>query len=176
MLCPACANQLPADAKLCDKCGSPVNVVLSPAATVPANAQLEKLKAEHPDLVGVRGWLWFFCFTIAILAPLQIIGEASDSKNVVVWIIGTALALWYIFTGVTILREGERALRYVAIVLIIQFCLGALTVVAGIAGSDALSSYQPNPLAGLAAIVGSIIWYLYFHFSRRVHLTFERNL
>jgi hypothetical protein len=141
----------------------------------PDVSEIERLKAENPSLVGIGGWLKWFCIVIIFLSPLFFLVEALNDKDTLIWVVDIALSGWYVFTGIMMWKMNNRALRYVAILLIAQFCLGGLALIGSVTNSGGSSS-SSDGVAGMRALVSTFIWYLYFHFSKRVRLTFGRNL
>ena len=100
----------------------------------PHDGELEKLRAENPNLIGIGGWLAWFCVVVTFVSPLIFLVELANSKDPVVWGLDIALTAWYVFTGITLWREGKQALKYVLILLIVQSCVGVLAIIGSFTG------------------------------------------
>jgi hypothetical protein len=159
---PITTISLPVETPLAIETG-PAAIQVSQPTTLASNAEDEVLSAEKPNLVGVRGWLLWFCIGITILAPLSCLGEAVSDKGPFVSILVVGLAGWYIFTGITVWREGRHALRYVAIFFVVQTCLGLVALISSVGAGSETSSGQSNSAAGLQVLIATLVWYLYFH-------------
>jgi hypothetical protein len=197
MFCVHCGAYLQSASAPCSVCGKATRAISGDAAdsgtavaaaTGPATLQpgskqvfdpeVQRLRTEHPELVGVRGWLaWFYIIT-AIVSPvivlLSTIAEPSPYS-----IIDLGLAGFSVVTGVAIWRLWPRALTLTKVLLGIQFAIGALIVLGQIvetSTSGASSSSSSPDATGARALVGSIIWFSYFKKSRRVKATFGRNI
>ncbi len=198
MFCVHCGAYLESSAASCSVCGKPnpvgnatssssaasvaVASAPAPSAAPPALAQerpspeVERLRAEHPELVGVRGWLAWFCIIAAIISPIiVVVGILSEPSPYSVFHL--ALAVFSVVTGIAIWKLWPQALKLTKILLIIQFVIGAILVASQILNSSAMASSNASPDAGGArALVGSIVWFSYFKKSRRVRATFGRNI
>jgi hypothetical protein len=139
--------------------------------------EVERIRTQHPELVGIGGWLGWFCVVITIISPaIILLGTFSEPSAYSA--IDLGLAAFSIFTGVNVWKVSPRALRLIRILLLIQFCLGALLVLAQIfdASSAASSHSATSDPTGTRMLIGSVIWLWYFKKSKRVKATFGRNI
>jgi hypothetical protein len=199
MLCAVCGSENPDMGGYCFSCGKPLGgaslVIDGSAAAVPAvlppelnnsnaapdqrqgDPEVERIRTQYPGLVGVGGWLAWFCIVITVISPaIVLVGTFSEPS--VYSVIDVGLAAFSIFTGVSIWKVSSRALKLTKILLIIQLCLGALLVVAQILESSSATSSHSSSSdpTGMRMLAGSVIWFSYFKKSKRVKATFGRNL
>jgi hypothetical protein len=199
MFCAVCGSENPDMGGYCFSCGKPLGgaslVIGVSAAAVPAvpppelsdsnaapdqrqgDPEVERIRTQHPELVGVGGWLGWFCVVITIISPaIVLLGTFSEPSAYSA--IDVGLAAFSIFTGVSIWKVSPRALKLTRILLIIQFCLGALLVLAQILDSSSATSSHGSTSdpTGTRMLVGSVIWFSYFKKSKRVKATFGRNI
>jgi len=199
MLCAVCGSENPDMGGYCFSCGKPLGeaslVIGGSAAAVAAappqelndsngapdqrqgDPEVERIRTQYPGLVGVGGWLGWFCIVITVISPaIVLVGTFSEPS--VYSVIDVGLAAFSIFTGVSIWRVSSRALKLTKILLIIQLCLGALLVVAQILESSSATSSHSSSSdpTGARMLAGSVIWFSYFKKSKRVKATFGRNL
>jgi zinc-ribbon domain len=189
MYCSDCGAQNPDVSSFCFGCGKALAPSIpQPAAAIPAVAnptpatvasreeeslhrpvdpEIERIRVEHPELIGVGGWLKWFCFVVTILSPLIVVaGAFSDFTGYSLFDLG--LAAYSIYTGVNVWNVSPRALRFVKVLLIIHFCLGALIIIGN------LGTPAANDPAGSRMLISSIVWFSYFKKSKRVKATFGR--
>ena len=199
MLCSVCGSENPDMGGFCFSCGRPLGgaslVIGGSAAAVAAappqelndsnvapdqpqgDPEVERIRTQYPELVGVGGWLGWFCVVITVISPaIVLVGTFSEPS--VYSAIDVGLAAFSIFTGVSIWKVSSRALKLTKILLITQFCLGALLVLAQmLESSSATSSHSSSSdPTGVRMLVGCVIWFSYFKKSKRVKATFGRNL
>ena len=192
-----CGSQNPDVGSFCYNCGKPLTQVMvspsgaavapaprvapthqpatQPGAAAPADLpaadpELLRIRSEHPELVGVGGWLGWFSIVIGVLSPLFILGGIISEPSVYS-VFDLALGAFSIYTAVLIWRVSPRALRMTKILLILEFCIAALLLVAQL--SDTSSKSDP---AATRMLFGSIVWFSYFKKSRRVKATFGRSI
>ena len=158
----------------------------------------EEITADQ-KLVGLRGWLGFFVFTIYLSAIVEafgvvlvfvLYGKQDHSGLSFGAFLGTliflgasvAVELWFL----SLLRKHKReAIESVKIYLVAQVILN---FIANVSTADLSNSLTKNgvklvsrPLAAgpvwwnvLSAFLGPTIWYFYFQRSRRVRLTLTK--
>ena len=138
--------------------------------------EAERIRREQPRLVGVRGWLLLFCIVVTIIAPASFL-LAALLKFSFFSVLDLALAGFYIFTGIHLWRVRPQALTYTKLLLLIQFCLGALLLLEHSAGPSvrALSGGAPD-VNSAKMMLGAAVWFLYFRKSRRVKATYGRSI
>ena len=181
MFCAVCGSENPDMGAYCFSCGKPLGgvslVIGGSAAAVPAvpplelndsnvapdqrqgDPEVERIRIQYPGLVGVGGWLGWFCVVTTVISPaIVLVGTLSERS--VYSAIDVGLAAFSIFTGVSIWKVSSRALKLTKVLLIIQFCLGALPVVAQILESSSATSSHSSSLdpTGMRMLVGSAIW------------------
>jgi hypothetical protein len=207
MFCNQCGSRNTDIARYCSTCGSliwkpnqgpDVGLPIIPPASQPAphypyaisyeswyDPEVAKICAQRPELIGVGGWLLWFCIVATVITPLFAIGAAlSDPTRFDLFNLGFS-ALW-IIAGIGLWRESQHALGLTKILLFIQLGLGILFFVFDVAlrmhgyseGIPA-DSFTRASEAGHAAgrlTGGSIIWLLYLKNSKRVKATFGRSI
>jgi len=171
--CPACGRDCAGDARFCF-CG------------------VDLRAAPQPPLIGVRGWLLFFCIQIAILAPpltlLNVSRELLDlvrldallSRVGAMILLDSAsrltLAAIGVVAGVSLWLRRQGAVAFVRVYLLaylgVYLLLIALPYVcalpAEVRGRVAAIYFQRAAIA----IPSTIVWSLYFRTSRRVRDTY----
>jgi hypothetical protein len=204
MFCPECGRQNADLNRYCLNCGrslpenqqqgSPVDLTGALAAMAGSNSplgakpvcnltndpEIENLRLQHPELIGVGGWLWWFCFQITILAPIVMLYEHSSfssSVDNVDGIVAIVFVIFQVITGVSLRSLRPWALRLTKILLIGQFCFGIILI--ALQGYGAYSASQADdPFkdpSGTKHVAGAIIWFLYFKLSKRVRATYGRR-
>jgi hypothetical protein len=93
-------------------------------------------------------------------------------------LIDLCLAAFSVFTGVSLWKAKPQALRLTKILLVIQFCLGALLFIGELISSTSDSSTSGNASdpSGLRMLVFALIWFLYFKKSKRVRIVYGRAI
>jgi len=157
-----------------------VCVGFEPSAEANPNHAQEAMPTQAPapeSLRGVKGWLLLFCILRTILEPLGFISLLAFSvgkgiapgRFVEVAVPGCALCALSIYVGVCLWRVTANALRWLKVFFIAVGSLSALALL-----GDIVARSDPHKEAeGLFWIA---TWYLYFHKSERVRLTYGRNL
>jgi hypothetical protein len=200
VFCTDCGSQNPNAGVFCFNCGKalagspaeaiamPASIVVpvigqasptsSPVAPIQSTAsEVERIRTEHPELIGVGGWLLWFCIVSTVIAPLiNVVSTLSDPSAYSV--IDLALVAYMIITGVNLWRQTGRALRFTKILLAIQFWLGLVLFVLQIASSNTESTPRTSSsdAAGFRMLITSIIWWFYFKKSKRVKATFGKTI
>jgi low temperature requirement protein LtrA len=155
-----------------------VSTTFAPVAPVPTTAsEVERIRTEHPELIGVGGWLLWFCIVTTVIAPIiNVVTLLSDSSAYSV--IDLALVAYMIITGVNLWRLTGRALRLTKVLLAIQFWLGIVLIIIQIASSntESTSGTSSSDTAGFRMLVTSTIWWFYFKRSKRVKATFGKTI
>jgi hypothetical protein len=154
-----------------------------PAAS--RSAQVEKPVSAKGPLDGLGGWLAWYCLGLfggvyneARLAVS--LRGGVDSVMLAFSILCWGMAAWNVATGVSMVVRARSALRMILIHLI----LGALQGVVIVADGAALLASSPRSAGaaealigvGLGICAGYGIWFRYFQVSKRVKITFGRNL
>jgi len=195
MHCAGCGAENPDAGVFCFNCG---NALTSPHAAVASIAsypipggsvqaapsfpptspgqltsEVERIRNEHPELIGIGGWLLWFCIVTTIIAPVVNVVSIM-SKPSGYSIIDLALAVYMVITGVNLWRISTRALRLTKVLLAIQFWIGTFLFVIQIAASASGDTTSSSDAGGFRMLVGSIIWWFYFKKSKRVKATFGR--
>lgn len=198
MQCTRCGAENPDAGVFCFNCGSNLSASLTAVPSVPSylvpgssgsaqapplsshtspaqlSSDIERIRNEHPELIGIGGWLLWFCIATTIIAPLvnvvSIMSEPSGYS-----IIDLALAAYMVVTGANLWRMSSRALQLTKILLAIQFWIGLLLFVIQIAASASGDTGSSSDAGAFRMLVGSTIWWFYFKKSKRVKATFGRS-
>ena len=172
----------------CIDCGKPTLAGQVRCVTCKAEAELfrrSKLEAaaaqEQYDssLVGVRGWLAFFCFQMVAqcLAILKALLEELDTGEL-------GAVIFYAFSlGVSALIVGTLLARKPWAPRLTRFYLAALTLSGGLAvlasilvDQNARSDGSLKGATGalVLSILWTSIWFAYFRVSERVKRTYSK--
>jgi|SRR5215472_3079074 len=197
MFCCKCGTYIDGNAARCPNCGegiiSPRSAghpeEVSPRAVVegPRNAysygqpidRVAWLRSQRPDLVGVSGWLFWFCLGHAIIQPLALAGSfskyrGSGSLEVIV------LAVASCFTGVWVWLRKPEALVIVKVYLIALMALSGFGVVRyvmhGLNSQGADAGFDLRAMTQMRILCITLGWFLYFKQSQRVLATFGENI
>jgi formylglycine-generating enzyme required for sulfatase activity len=139
-------------------------------------SEAERIRREHPNLVGIGGWLLWFCIVITIISPAVVVIGAI-AKPSLSSLLDLGLAVYGIFAGVKLWKIDPKALTYTKVFLWIQFGLGVLFSLTQIMVAVTEPAHPGSPdTAGGRMFVGSIIWLLYFAKSKRVKATFGHSI
>jgi hypothetical protein len=149
------------------------------------SAQVEKPSSAKDPLNGLGGWLAWYCFGLfgGMYNEVRLAVSLRGGVNSVMLafsILCLGIAAWNLATGVSMVVRARAALR----MIFIQLILGALQGVVIVADGTALlaSSSRSAGVAealigvGLSICAGYGIWFRYFQVSKRVKVTFGRNL
>jgi hypothetical protein len=156
-----------------------------PPPSASSATQDEKPVSAKDPLDGLGGWLAWYCLGLfggvyneARLA-MSLRGGVSSvmlAFSILCW----GMAAWNVATGISMVVRARSALRMILIHLI----LGALQGVVIVADGAVLLASSPRSAGvaealigvGLSICAGYGIWFRYFQVSKRVKITFGRNL
>lgn len=149
------------------------------------SAQYEKPVSVKNPLDGLGGWLAWYCLGLfsGVYNEARLAVSLRGGVNSVMLafsILCWGMAAWNVATGVSMVVRARSALRMILIHLI----LGALQGVVIVADGAALLASSPRSAGvaealigiGLGICAGYGIWFRYFQVSKRVKITFGRNL
>lgn len=152
---------------------APDEAAIIPANVAASGSEVERIRSEYPNLVGVRGWLLWFCIGTTIIGPattLYLVFADPDIYSV----FDVALAAFPVVVGINLWRVTPKALRLTKILLIIEVCVWALLTVEHIVllatGGTGIAPGAPRML------IFAIVWLFYFKKSKRVMATYGRSL
>ena len=201
MFCGRCGVLNPDDHAFCKACGytlgppfqAPASVDASPAAvlvapatgTRSANTQQPPsltpgASSEATELRGIGGWLLLFCAGLTVISPLVVVAEAANSKDGLTIATDLGLAALYIYTGIGLWRTKANYFKWLKVCFVVNLILGVLGILGSIwTQPDSLQhelSTSNDLAASIRSIVGVAIWGSYFRKSKRVRVTYGRNL
>ena len=154
-----------------------------PAAS--SSAQDEKPVSAKGPLDGLGGWLAWYCFGLfgGVYNEARLAVSLRGGVNSVMLafsILCWGMAAWNVATGVSMVVRARSALRMILIHLILGALQGVVIVADGAAllASSPLSAGVAEALIGEGLVIcaGYGIWFRYFQVSKRVKITFGRNL
>lgn len=162
--CPACGLTNPASASNCD-CG----YSFGKGTRALSGVLVSDAMTAESELKGVRGWLLLFCVIATILAPVVAVLQTAVKGLTPLVLASAGVAALSCYAGVSIWRVTTNALKWLKAYFVVQLGLGVLALLGSIStGSD--------PPAAAGGLFWVIVWFLYFHKSARVRLTYGRNL
>jgi hypothetical protein len=149
------------------------------------SAQVEQPSSAKDSLDGLGGWLAWYCLGLfggmynEVRLAVSLRGGIHSvmlAFSILCW----GMAAWNLATGISMVVRARSALRMIFIHLI----LGALQGVVIVADGAALLASSPRSAgmaealigAGLGICAGYAVWFRYFQVSKRVKITFGRNL
>lgn len=189
MQCTRCGTENPGAAAFCLNCGNAIAAPLTapeavsltavaggpsrlpaPPPTAPLRPNSEALRAriEHPELVGIRGWLLLFCIFTTISPFITVELTIQHAGYPVVKLFLLAVAAYTFFTSVNLWQVTEQALNLTKVLLATYFWIAVVVAAIQIMTDKFGISRSPN-------IIGPIIWWFYFKESKRVKATFLRT-
>jgi hypothetical protein len=177
MFCSNCGQQVRSGQKFCPVCGS-----LQPSANSDFHGAQQASAGTYPfapaakpdELEGVFGWLRFFCFLITVVAPLSLFLPGRGLPLAAEAII-SVLTVFGVLVGANLWSAGRNALEMLKIYFYIGFLVKAVLLF------QILLKVQPTGMSvaevseRLISIAWTLIWFAYFHTSRRVKATYGRN-
>lgn len=191
MNCADCGKPFAGSGQLCETCAAEAELMRQTR-----QEQIE-LDAHHDaGLVGIRGWLAFFCISAGILTPSRSIEElnglgaefqqeASSGSMLSTILLGTVLALFVLITVSSVAVAAALALRkvwapraakiYLVSVPLVMWCIVLIpTALVRMLGTPV--DFDSGMIAETAAsTIVSGIWFWYFRVSRRVKMTFPQS-
>lgn len=206
MFCPSCGTQFISEAVFCHSCGrqrpsiplrEPTNSEAAEPAATPALPPLPaQPKPLGVPLVGVSGWLRFFCFSLAVLTPALVIVDLAQNLDAAAkmpaaswWLIPFAwyraaltmiIALLAVRAGVKLWRVEPRAVSVAKRYLVAQVPLALVAHIIALvaanvpeAASSAISRAEGGAL--FRNIFYNLCWLLYLRSSRRVRNTYSQS-
>ena len=133
------------------------------------------------NLDGVRGWLFLYCLAL-IFASIRstiatVVAIINGGIPLVVALLIMGVVGWEVVTAVAIFVRARSTLR----IVFIQILLSGVAIVflLGAQIASLLTSNESEKVLILKSVLGgaeTLIWYRYFCVSKRVRITFGRNL
>lgn len=157
---------------------------------------MEITERQPAELSGVRGWLAFLVVCLLVLAPLTILGQASNGIRVVEelyphiaglqkWTsMKNTMWLFSVFQAIALFSAGlllliTRLKSTIPRVILLMWVGGPVTSVVGILAISyqSVQSFsllsKPSSVGDLAgSILGILLWTMYLKRSRRVKNTY----
>ncbi|MCO4240855.1 zinc ribbon domain-containing protein [Acidovorax facilis] len=208
MFCTQCGSSNSDRANFCYKCGVPtwqetapgalLNTEAKPQTSEPTASVEPEIKAPITDskILGVYGWLRFFCVLLGFLNPLIILGniragyaevapfyaqypqfrqlfgiEATSGVLTAGLGMMAAYLLWKRFASAVVFAK----VYLVAVFFMSLVQLVALSTIQGFP-PEVMSVLREEGAKGVAkAFVGCALWYCYLQFSSRVRMTYANG-
>ena len=164
-----------------------------PRQSSPENNHIAGASRDDPKLVGVGGWLLFFCLSLTVFAPMLILAELGrsfeemrrysasiagfESFHQALIVMSLMLALASVWVGVTVWRQRLGAHILASHFLLTTFGLACVAPFAIFLFVNVPSDNVGAVIAGavpdiLKSAFSTLIWYLYLKRSKRVVATF----
>lgn len=178
MNCKHCNNELPSDAKFCNKCGKPIEIE----------------KKDKIEIKGIGGWLSFFLFGLFVSIIINLIAGISDISGILetvglskAWIYSLAfldvlyfggLIAFTIYTIQAFSKLKENAVSLGKMYLILIFSTNLISVIFSAFAGEPIAtetSYLDSSQMVVRSLVYSVIWFLYLTLSKRVSNIFPKE-
>ena len=183
MFCARCGEQIPDASQICPLCGREASLQIDPPAPLLAVSHPQSAVLTLPAIIGpsgVGGWLLFFCISLTVLSPLNILMRASAGWHLTSpYLLNDLGALYGTVVGAALWLKRPISLMLLRIYFIIAAGVAVLGVLNLIA--TALRTHESLFLArgftGALEYVGILLlWFAYFRKSVRVRNTFGSNI
>ena len=155
----------------------------TPITQAPALDQSVDSAQTQNDLDGVKGWLFLYCLGLIVACIHSTIGLVTATINggipLAIALLVLAIIGWDIATAIALFRRARFALTMVLLQLVVAAV--AIAIRLGAATALFIASKQSEGvgvrfLTNLLICGETFVWYRYFCVSKRVRLTFGRNL
>jgi len=190
--CGKCGVENPTDNSFCYACGRPLTrgVPVGPSSgqsdgsksaptAVPVVEQRVvaiKDSTTKKNLVGIGGWLLFFCLALTVFSPLLAVAVGiSQNYETIDWTFTIGLTTYGIYTGILLWEKRKSAHTHIKI----YFGLLIMLSLVGILSAISLTTRAPDNTELMSAVQGFVrvaiyvsIWMSYLKKSRRVRATF----
>jgi len=147
-----------------------------------SSGEVENLVSAKDSLDGVGGWLAWYCLGLfgGVYNEIHFavsLHRGGSSVALAFSMFSLGIAAWNLATGIGIIRRAPFALRMVVIQLSAGGLQGFIILLAGTASSPRLAGLASALIGvGVGICAGYAIWLRYFQVSKRVKITFGRNL
>ena len=171
MYCCECGASNQDGSEKCSRCGS-LFTLPSPALKVAVTAH--PVPARN-SLEGVGGWLLFFCFGLTFVQPLlNFRGAFESGGGAIEYAVAIALTSLSLTTGISLMQRSNSAFRWLVWYFGVQAVLVPLLFLASL---DEIRQGQPRAIGQIVhSTLFLVCWFAYFKRSKRVRVTFGRNL
>jgi Protein of unknown function (DUF2569) len=184
MYCGKCGREAKIDTRFCAECGTELEAhqeIAVPAYASDTIAQVTQFSfpdsstsTSAKNLSGIGGWLYLFCIRNAVLAPIFNTSALLSSNDILDKVIFLLLVSVELIAGVLVWRVSPKAFRFLYIYFGFLILFGLTSLIIGaIPPQDTLGSQSLIRL-GVEEILWSVIWFSYFHSSKRVRATFGK--
>lgn len=183
MFCARCGEQIPDASQICPLCGREASLQVDPPAPLPTASYPRSTALTHPVIIGPRGvggWLLFFCVSLTILAPLNILMRASAGWRLTSpYLLSDLGVLYGMVVGAALWLTRPISLMLLRIYFMIAGATAVLSVLNLV--SAALRAHKsffllPTFTPTFSAVGFLLLWFAYFRKSARVRNTYGSNL
>jgi hypothetical protein len=149
------------------------------------STHVEQPASAKGSLDGVGGWLAWYCLGLfgGVYNELRMITELRGGVERVMFaftILCLFIAAWNLVTAISIVRRARYALWMIFIQITVGGMQGAFIFADGAVlrtSSPGLAEAAMMLMAvGIGVCAGHGVWFRYFQVSKRVQITFGRNL
>ena len=145
-----------------------------------ANEQNSETRLET-SLYGIRGWLLYICIALTILGPIRMVQFAHGTSAPIVLATYIAIAITSFIAGLSTWATQPYAFILLRIALLVRLLYSFLEVYLGVQlahqqFSTTLDLAKQEFLSAAINIMGVLVLFFYFRFSKRVRNTFGRNI
>ncbi len=128
---------------------------------------------ERAKYYGVRGWLLFFCVISVLYFPAEVLNHFAQAPKGIYAAIRSILAALSFNAGVRLFFIKASGIEWVRLFFVLRLIVG-IVLLWGIMQSAGIAT--DRFFTELATLGSLIAWWSYFRYSRRVRVTYGRNI
>jgi len=187
MFCASCGSNIGPARHFCPFCGAKLGLPAAVAArsglSTPEGRYAGSLQGS--DLVGVFGWLLFFCVILTVLGPLLLIMDRFRDPWFII-LFAWLKVVFGVFVGINLWSRAQHALKLLRFYFVVAFVFALLGLIGSAAGYILQSVEKSDTFVFLGSMERFVValvrlgvlaaWFSYFRTSKRVKATYGANL